>query len=403
MKGSRIVSKSLMLAVMCAMLAGCWDLNEVNRSALLTGVAVEPGSEGRQRVTFEVLNAAGAKPSQGQGSGVPTALYTGEGISVADTVARLNVTAERVLLLSHVRIIVVDERTAREGLHAFIDLLQRSRYVREDVLILVAKGVPASDVLKVLSPGGMYASWKIQSQVENFHKIWGGVPPSRLFDYTQAILVEGRELALGAITVLGNVQASEKGESFQSVIPESNIKMAGSAVFRDDKLIGYLSIYDTRMLNLVRNELDQTGFAFPLPDNAGRVSVRVNRVNTQVKVTMKQGTPHIQIRIRGEGQLNSLDSDLPIQHVKGYQRLEQALSAFLEEQVLHTIGRVQQQYGVDIFGFGEKLYRHRYREFQPIRKEWNALFVRAKVEVKVSIGVTGSELKNRRIRRESLP
>ncbi|MFB9326096.1 Ger(x)C family spore germination protein [Paenibacillus aurantiacus] len=397
MRGVRRLPTWLLLAAACSMLAGCWDLTEVNRSALLTGVAVEPGKKGRHKVTFEVLNAAEANPSQGQGSGVPTVLYTAEGNSIADTASRINENVERLMMPSHVRVIVIDEKIARSGLNAFIDLVQRSRYVREDVLLLVAKDVPASDVLKVQSPGGMYASWKIQSQVENFRKEWGGAPLSRLFDYTQAILVEGRELTLGAITVVGNVSASDAGQNSQSAIPKSNVKITGSAVFRDDRLIGFLSIYETRILNLIRSELEQTGMAFPLPDHGGHASVRINRAHTRVRVMMKKGVPFIQLRIRGEGQLNSLDADLPIDEVEGFRTLERTLSGFLQEQVLQTIGRVQRDYGVDVFGFGEKLYRHHYREFQPLKKEWNALFAKAKVEAEVAIVVTGSELKNRRI------
>ncbi|TYP78128.1 Ger(x)C family spore germination protein [Paenibacillus methanolicus] len=400
MKGVRWLWTGLTLAAACALLSGCWDLTEVNRSALLTGVAVEPGKNGRHRVTFEVLNAAGAMPSQGQGSGVPTVLYTVEGNSIADTASRLNENVERLMMPSHVRVIVIDERTARKGLNAFIDLVQRSRYVREDVLLLIAKDVPASDMLQVLSPGGIYASWKIQSQVENFRKEWGGVPLSRLFDYTQAILVEGRDLTLGAITVIGNVKANDKGRSFQSAIPQSNVKIAGAAVFRDDRLIGYLSIYETRILNLIRGELEQTGVAFPLPNHEGHASVRVNRAHTHVRVAMKNGLPYIRLRIEGEGQLNSLDADLPVHKVEGFQALEQALSEYMREQTLQMIGRVQRQYGVDVFGFGEHLYRHRYREFQPIRKEWNALFAKAKVEASVKFVITGSELKNRSIRKQ---
>ncbi|MFC4104080.1 Ger(x)C family spore germination protein [Paenibacillus xanthanilyticus] len=400
MTGIRWLLRGLTLAAACAMLAGCWDLTEVNRSALLTGVAVEPGKNGRHRVTFEVLNAAGATPSQGQGSGIPTVLYTVEGNSIADTASRLNENVERLMMPSHVRVIVIDERTARKGLNNFIDLVQRSRYVREDVLLLVAKDVPASDVLQVLSPGGVYASWKIQSQVENFRQEWGGVPNSRLFDYTQAILIDGRELTLGAITVIGNVKANDAGQNSQSAIPKSNLKVAGSAVFKDDRLIGFLSVNETRILNLVRNELKQTGMTFPIPGHAGQASVRINRVHTRVRVAMKNGAPFIQLRIRGEGQLNSLDADLPVHKVQGFQALEQALSDYMQQQVLHIIGRVQDQYGVDIFGFGEKLYRYHYRQFKPLKKDWNDLFAKAKVEATVSIVISGSELKNRRIRKE---
>nr|WP_183600967.1 Ger(x)C family spore germination protein [Paenibacillus phyllosphaerae] len=389
--------RTLLLAGMCVPLAGCWDMIEVSRSTLITGLAIDKDGKKNDIVTFEVLNTSEAQPHN-QSGGAPTTLYTSEGDSVAD-LERLNEKLERQIVTSHNQIILIDEDIAREGLSQYIDILQRSRYVREDVTLLITHDVPASRLLKVVYPGNMYASLKIRSQVENYHERWGGVPISQLFNYTQATLTEGNSLILGAITATGDPQVSQNMDSVKSLVPKSTILITGSAVFREDKLIGFIGANDTRYVNMIRNQLSNTSFAVPIADGKS-AAIRYKHWDTELSVVMNGDVPHVKIHLSGEGQIASILGDVPLDEVTGFQQVEQAADRYLADQVQATVNKIQTKFGVDVFGFGQHLYRHHYRQYLPFKKDWNSAFVRAKVDVTASVRITNSDLKTSRLKKE---
>lgn len=391
----------MMTTAVCLLQSGCWDWMDINQSTLLTGIAIEPGKDGLLKLTMEVLNPAAAQRLQSSGGEPSTLLYTLEGKSLSDASARMNEMVERRIIYSHINLVVVDESIARKGLNQFIDDLQRSRYVREDVLLLIAKNSPASDVLKIMYPSGQYASWKLRMQIKHFYRTWGGTTESTLYNYTEAILSEGREPVLGAISVQGDVKKSESSKSTSSSSPKAIVKCAGSAVFREDKLIGFLSVPDTRLLNLVRNEIKGTSFTVPIDSDAGIATIRMNSMHSAMGVSQKNGRPNVKIKIVGEGLMSSIDTSLPLDSAAGYQELEHKESNYLNEHVKATISRVQKEFGVDIFGFGEYMHDHHYPQFKSASKDWNSYFADAKIEVSSKVVISRSGLKTRKIQSEN--
>lgn len=387
----------IMTTLLCLLQSGCWDWVEVNQSSMLTGMAIEPGKNGMLRLTMEVLNPAEAQRVQTGSGGPATLLYTMEGKSISEASSRMNEMVERRIIFSHIHMVVVDESIARKGLNQIMDVLQRSRFVREDVLLLIAKDSPASDVLKIMYPSGQYASWKLRLQINHFYRSWGGTPKSTLYNYTDAILSEGREPVLAAISVLGDVKKSENSKNITASSPEVIVKCAGSAVFKEDKLIGFITVPETRLLNLIRDEIKGTSFAVPVKSNQEIATIRMYPMHTAMDVSLKDGRPNVKLNISGEGRVSSIDSDLPLDTAAGYRELEHIESNYLNEQIKATIGHVQKEFGVDIFGFGEYLNHHHYSQFKIAKKDWNDHFKEANIKVSSRIAISRSDLKTRRL------
>ena len=387
----------IMAAFVCVLQSGCWDWVELNQSSMLTGMAIESGKNGMLKLTFEVLNPAEAQRVQSNSGGPATLLYTMEGKSISEVSSRMNEIVERRIIYSHIHMVVVDEAIARKGLNQIIDVLQRSRFVREDVLLLIAKDVRASDVLKIMYPSGQYASWKLRMQIIHFYRSWGGTPKSTLYNYTDSILSEGREPVLAAISLEGDVSQSEGSNETKSSVPQVIVKCAGAAVFQEDKLLGFISVQDTRMLNLIRDHIIGTSFAVPVDTKQGAATIRMNLIQTAMDVTIKNGYPDVKLSIAGKGHVSSIDTDLPLDTAGGYQELERMESKYLNEQAKATISRVQKEFGVDIFGFGEYMSRHNYAQFKLVKKDWNHHFKEANIGVSSRISITRSDLKTRRL------
>ncbi|MFC5652675.1 Ger(x)C family spore germination protein [Paenibacillus solisilvae] len=393
---------AISVAVTSVTLAGCWDLMELNKASLITGIAIEPGHKGKLKATVEIMNASEAQAHQ-PGKGVaPSIVQAMEGNTLAEILFRLNEKLDRQLVISHARIIVFDERLARLGISQYMDSIQRSRYVREDVLILICQAAHASGVMKILFPRGSYSSLKIQSQIESYRDAWGGVPASRLFDFNQGLLAEGRELIMGAVTIKGKADKGMDTKSIQTVTPKSLVEISGTAVFRGDVLLGFLNTDESRMVMMASNQLKATTVSVPLEDKEKYAAIRLLRTRAHMQVSMIKGTPRIKLSINGEGIIGGVDMAEHLTEVSGYQHLEELTESYVKQQMTAVIQNVQHKFGVDIFGFGEQLYRWHFKQFKPVAADWNELFAKAPVTVKVKIALRRAELKTDHIKKEEL-
>ncbi|MEV5029008.1 Ger(x)C family spore germination protein [Paenibacillus sp. LPE1-1-1.1] len=387
----------LMLSVNSLALSGCWDNTELNKTSLITGVALEPGHNGKLRLTIETMIAGQLNEKK---ESVPSVVQSMEGNTLAEIVTRFNESLDRNLLISHVGVIIVDERLARQGLSYILDPLQRTRYIREDVLVLVSEGVHASQILKVLYPRGAQTSSKIVSQVESYRDSWGGIPESRLYDVSQAILADGRELTLGSISLKGPFKDANLLESIKSVTPKASVILSGAGVFSGDKLLGFITLEESRMVLMARNQVE--GTTLSIPGHRQDLTVRLLGIKSGIHAFMDKGKLKLQINLEGNGLIGSVDESIDITQVSGYDQVEKLASEYLEEQMTATIQSIQKRFGVDVFGFGEQMYRKRYKQFLPLASRWNEIFANTPVTVKAKIKLRRSELKTNHIKNEGI-
>lgn len=385
------------LFMLCVLVSGCWDMVEISRSSLVTSLALEPGKSGNFRITMEVLNSSEASSKQGGKGNAPTQLFTVEADTIAEAIGRINEQYNRMLIGSHGRVIIIDERLARGGLEPFIDFAQRSRFIRENITVLISNKTKASDLLNIAYPSGNYAGLGIESQIDNYYRNWGGVPDSHLYEIAMTSTSIGKELMLGAVTAIGDNAETGNMDSVKSMRKKAIVQVTGAAVFRGDKLIGFLPRKDTNTVLLVTNRLKRTTYSVPLREPNRYAAVRFIHLHASNRVRMVQGRPKITVEIEGTGFIASLDGQVPIDRATGFRELEQRTADYLKKRVTSTIESVQRNYRSDIFGFGESMYRHDFREFISLSDRWNEQFARADVEVQVRVKLERSELKSKKI------
>ncbi len=81
------------------------------------------------------------------------------------------------------RVFVISEDIASSGMMEFIDPFERSRDLRDDFDIVVAKEGKAADILKVLYVVQKSSSLKLMAQLENASKLWGSTPAVKINDF----------------------------------------------------------------------------------------------------------------------------------------------------------------------------------------------------------------------------
>ncbi len=371
--------------------SGCWDRREINEITFVAGMAIGKGDDKGYELTLEYINASQLNPQTSERM-TPTLSFSLAGDTIAELDDKMNVGITRQLDFSHTRTVVIDEDLARDGVAAFLQYIERNAEFRNDFHLLVARGVKAKDIIKTLYPVQKVPSLKLDVQLQSMAEEWGGYPDVQFTDFTSNISADGRHAVAAAVTIQGDPKKGEDVKNNDKVSLDAMTVLDGLALFEKDKLIGYLSVDETRDY-VWTQDLKKTTINAPCGPER-KFSVRIYNSHTETKAKYEGDTPIITINLILEGELQSTQCPDETSKIKTYEKYEKELTAQVENQVKQTITKVQEKYGIDIFGFGQDMERQDYNRFKQVKDTWDEEFKKAKVDVKVKAFIRRDGIRN---------
>lgn len=169
----------------------------------------------------------------------------------------------------------------------------------------------------------------------------------------------------------------------ETVDSPAELKYFGLAVFKSDKLIGWLNDEESKVYSYLDNTVRNTVFHVNCPDNK-RVALEVYNAHSKVKGSIRSDIPQINIEQRIEANLAEVQcKNLDLTNEKTITKLNQLTNHKVEGLFEHTIKKVQQEYKADIFGFGEVIHRSNPQAWKKLKDNWDETFVNLPVSVKV--------------------
>jgi spore germination protein KC len=390
------MKKWILPPLLVVLLTGCWDKVELNDVSIITGIAIEKGDDAPYKMSVSSINSIELSKTSATGS-TPSTVFSLEGDSVSELSNKMNIGLTRKQIYSHTRIVVIDEEIAKEGMLDFLDFLERSGEFRNDFNILISKGVKASDVLKITYSVQKDPSMKIHKQSQALLTEWGGDPGVRLTDFISSLVVEGKHPVASVVTIQGNPQKGESVDNNKMLDPKALVIMEGLGIFKYDKLVGVLSMQDTRSY-LWTEDLKQTNLSVPCGEESEERTkfndIRVISTSSKKETKYKNGKAELIIKVIGEADLVGTQCSNPLTMAETFEKYEKQTERFIEDEIKATINNVQEDYQIDIFGFGVSLNRSNHKTFKRIKKDWDQYFTEAEVKVEANIFLRRSGIRN---------
>ncbi|MEH6987397.1 Ger(x)C family spore germination protein [Cytobacillus firmus] len=380
MKNFGVMSAILLAAIL---LSGCWDQRELGEITVVTGMAVDKGENDKYILTVEGINATELNNRTASGF-APSIVYSAEGDSLAELTYRVNEGMSRHLIYSHMRTLIIGEELAKEGIIDFIDFLERNREIRDDFNILIAREAKGSDILKVTYQFQKSTSLKLHTQLDTMMKDWGGDPGVRMNDVITAWTAPGRQPVMAAVRIKGDPDAGSSVENMMKVTPDALVVLDSLAIFKGDKLEGFLTLEDSRNYLWIQNKIVKTSITVECSENQ-YMGLRVYDTRTKIKGKLENGKARINLKIRAEAYIDGTHCNDQFDKAKTYEENGEIAQKQINDMVKKTIEKVQQEYGTDIFGFGEVVLRQDYQDFKKVLKNWDEKFADADIDVDTTL------------------
>jgi spore germination protein KC len=385
---------AFVLAILLALLGGCWDAREIDELGLVMAVGIDkaPDSDGFL-VTVQLANQRGLS-QQGSGSTSPAdQIYvaSAQGKTLFEAVRALSKAASKRIMWAHNYIIIIGESVARDSITPVIDFFTHNPELRMKAAVVIAKG-KASDYL--VSKIGMENPPGLAFVLlEEYRKITAESVQSRMLEISSALKSEYGNPMISEVSIKRDAMLSE-GEKQTNDKYTETIALQGTAVFRKDKMIGSLTPEESRGIAWILNQTKNTVVTVfdPEHDNKG-VAVETTGVRAKLYSKVVNGMPGILIRITGAGDIVEEDgtSNGTINEMKD--NIARLLNKRIEQEVKSSLEVIQKRFGVDCLGFAAVVHSQNGKEWNVgLGKAWQETFPQMPVTVSVDMDIRTSTL-----------
>jgi spore germination protein KC len=382
----KLILLGLLAALTIPLLSGCWSRKELNNLAIVSGMGIDKSDRNRYHISIQVVNPdqlAGRKAAGGQPAVI---VFETDAGTISEALRKITTLLARKPYMSHLRVLIFGESLAREGIGDSLDFLSRYHEFRTDFPVIIAKNGNAKDLLTILTPLEKIPANKLFDSLTMSEKEWAPTRNTTLDDVINDLMSDGKQTVISAAQEIGNKDAPDSRAVINHVMPLNIVQFVGLAVFREDKLIGWLNTEESKGYNFLTNHVYRTTDQIECP-SGGSLSLEILRTKTKIKGYFVHGQPRIHVFLQSETNVSEVRCPIDLTKVETIEALEKSGEKQLIQNIERTVSAAQDTFKVDIFGFGEVIHRVNPKAWKTLKNDWNQHFSTMKVQVTTEVKI----------------
>lgn len=365
------------------MLTGCWDKIEIDQRGFVEVILVDLPPPGYEEKTAEsVEGIPGIEKQVGKQIKFTyifpnTSLLAGEGggggnepgfiamTSIATSMTKadryIDARISRRLFFGHTQVVVFSEKFLKdpELVKKVVDHLRRNPEFNRTIKLLMIYG-EASKIGEI-KPKGEKLMFRYITGILHNEETNGRIIEVDLNEF----VVKSTHPEKAAILPVVSVEKDE-------------LKISGVGLIKDNKLVGYLSEYDSLYFNTLIGR--RSGGRETI--NIGDFSVDFATNNTKKTMKLINSGPNnleIEIKVRIEGTLVGAEYDREIFDEKLIETIQKELNEMSEESCKFVIKKLQKDYKVDALETADYLRKFHPDIWENVKDRWDEVFQNIKI------------------------
>lgn len=194
-----------------------------------------------------------------------------------------------------------------------------------------------------------------------------------------------RDISSNTTSAIAPVVKIEKVNKF--TFPE----IYGTAVFKQDKLVGYLDGEETMDLLFIKNKIHEGSLILKQVDNTGTdISLEIFKSKTKINSTYQNENFTLNINIDTVVAIDEVAGSKNFIDEPGRSKLEKDAEQLLKTRIEILLKKVQTNYKSDIFGFGDIIKKQHPTLWKSIPYTDEKVFSKLQFNVNVDLTIKGS-------------
>ena len=162
---------------------------------------------------------------------------------------------------------------------------------------------------------------------------------------------------------------------------EAKLFLSNMAVFKKDKLIGYLDEYQSIAYNFIKDNITNTLIKSTYDD--GFIIHEIISSKTKIEVNSKENK--VKIKLSGTSSISEVYTKKNLTEYKNIQKIEKIMNNNIEKLIENSFYNIVKKYNTDIFNFKDLYYKKDVNYFNKIKDEYEKnILPNIKLEVKAT-------------------
>ena len=357
----------LLLIMVMLCFTGCWNYRELDGLTMVSGFAIDKGEQGHKyHLTFELLNLSENKSA--------AELLESDGDTIFDAVRNAIAKTQKKLFFSDCKVIVINQDIAAEGIAPLLDWITRDAELRLTLNPIISKEKTAGEILRPKPVTDTLQALEISKtlQLNSDHLLKS--PKVELYEAIDMLGGDGTSLILPAIKVT---------DSRNGKVTE----LDGAAVFKKDKLVGYLNSDESKIFLFLKNQINDSLFLTNLDSKDKNAALEIISSQTKVTPAISNGSVTMHIEITAQAALTENLTNKDYLTEDGLKEVEKSADATIQADVSDLIKKVQKEYKSDIFGFGASISRSMPDWWKKNKSSWDESFPSLKYTISADMKI----------------
>lgn len=351
--------KYIIIILTLFLLTSCYDNKELNNIAILTASEINKTND-LFTINAQIVNPQA--PDKQTSSEAPFIIYTGSGKTIQEAYRQIKLSSSRYLYPEHLQLVIINEQIAKEDISQILDFYLRDPSIRTEFIVLIGKD---NDILSTTTPIDRISSSSILKTIETNNKFLGVSNLTTLNELAIMNLNPNTEIILPSIEIDKTTKNSDTEENTNATKTPSLYKLSGLAVFKDNKLLDYLTNNESITYNIIKNQSKTTIINYECSKNE-YLSAEI--INSKSKINIKNNKININITMKAI--INESSCNLKLNNQHNINILENNLSSYINKNITNDITNIRNKYNSDIFGFLDEIYKHDYNTYLKVKDIW---------------------------------
>lgn len=381
------MKNKLIIFAIIFLFTGCYNYREINNLAITTAVGIDK-EENQYVLTIQVVNIqkAGSK-SSGSSDEAKFITYETRGNSLQEAFRKIVLESPKRIYGNHLQLLVIGEEVAKEGISQIFDFFMRNTESRKQFQMILARESTAKDILKVLTPLETLNSRNIIDSIKSDSKYLGLTEEITFEQQVKTYHNGKKDIIMTSIKVIGDVEETETTETLKETTPDARLVLSDIAVFRKDKLQGYLTEKESIATSFLNNKIGNTIVSFECEQNK-YITLEIMKPKTEIN--FEESENKIKINIESKGNINELDCVMDLNDVKTISQIEDIASEEIKEYITDVLDKTRNELKVDSFGFLDLIYKSNPQYSYSLMENWYDKYLQElQLEVNVDLALSG--------------
>ncbi|WP_189006952.1 Ger(x)C family spore germination protein [Paenibacillus marchantiophytorum] len=368
------------------MTSGCWSRKELNAISIAQGIGIDI-EDNQYVLTVQIVNPGDFSKKQ-DSTNTSIVVYSAKGTTLNEAVRRLTASIARKIFFAHIRIVVISEHVAKQGIAKPLDFLMRGNEIRSDFNVVIARESSAKEVLSILTPLEKIPANYIYNALEVANKEWSHVASIKLDEVVNNILGEGMDPVLSGIRIVGDKAKGKEVANLRLASPLVKFEHAGIGMFKKDKLLGWLDENEARGFSLITDRVQRTSIHIPCQEG-GNIGIDISNVHTHIRSKIINNKPEIWVKSMVKGSISSVECQIDLTRMETINMVNDKVST-VEKSLMEKAIQKAKSLGTDVFGFGTAVHRTDPNYWKQHKNDWDETFNQLPIHIQIDTNINST-------------